>query len=125
MTVERDDLHQLLDRLRRETEDPRAGVFGPNSMLWRVNRESIAFLGGGRAALLQLAHPYVAHAVDQHSHTKTDLLGRFVRTFDNVFSMVFGDLDSALGSARRVHTYHGTVTGKIEEDVGPYKKGHA
>ena len=64
MTVGRDDLHQLLDRLRAETEDPRAGVFGPASMLWRVNRESIAFLGGGRAALLQLAHPFVAHAVD-------------------------------------------------------------
>jgi len=124
MTVERSDLHELLDRLRRETRDPRAGVFGPDSMLWRINRESIAFLGGGRAALLQLAHPFVAHAVDQHSHTKTDLLGRFVRTFDNVFSMVFGDLDSALGSAKRVHTYHGTVTGQIEEDVGPYTKGH-
>lgn len=125
MTVERDDLLELLDRIRRENKDPRCGVFGPESMLWRINRESIAFLGGGRAALLQLAHPYVAHAVDQHSHTKTDLSGRFVRTFDNVFSMVFGDLDTALNSAKRVHTYHGTVTGKIEEDVGPYKKGHA
>jgi uncharacterized protein (DUF2236 family) len=125
MTVERDDLLELLDRIRRDTKDPRAGVFGPESMLWRINRESIAFLGGGRAALLQLAHPFVAHAVDQHSHTKTDLSGRFVRTFDNVFAMVFGDLDTALGSAKRVHTYHGTVTGKIEEDVGPYKKGHA
>jgi len=125
MTVGRDDLAELLDRLRRETRDPRAGVFGPDSTLWRINRESIAFLGGGRAALLQLAHPFVAHAVDQHSHTKTDLLGRFVRTFDNVFSMVFGDLETALGSAKRVHTYHGTVTGTIAEDVGPYAKGHA
>lgn len=124
MTVSRQDLEQLLDRLRRETKDPRAGVFGPDSMLWRVNRESIAFMGGGRAALLQLAHPYVAHAVEQHSNTKTDLLGRFVRTFDNVFSLVFGDLEGALRSAKRVHTYHGTVTGEIDEDVGPYAKGH-
>lgn len=124
MTVSRDDLEQLLDRLRRETRDPRAGVFGPESMLWRVNREGVAFLGGGRAALLQLAHPFVAHAVDQHSQTKTDLLGRFVRTFDNVFSMVFGDLDTALRSAKRVHTYHGTVQGEIREDVGPYAHGH-
>jgi uncharacterized protein (DUF2236 family) len=125
MTVERDDLLKLLDRIRAGNTDPRAGVFGPESMLWRINRESLAFLGGGRAALLQLAHPYVAHAVDQHSHTKTDLSGRFVRTFDNVFSLVFGDLDTALNSAKRVHTYHSTVTGKIEEDVGPYNRGHA
>ncbi len=122
-TVSRGELDVLLERLRRETVDPRAGVFGPQSMLWRINRESIAFLGGGRAALLQLAHPFVAHAVDQHSHTKTDLSGRFVRTFDNVFAMVFGDLDTALNSAKRVHTYHGTVTGTITEDVGPYHRG--
>lgn len=124
MTVSRDDLDALLEQLKRETRDPRGGVFGPESMLWRVNRESIAFLGGGRAALLQLAHPYVAHAVDQHSHTKTDLSGRFVRTFDNVFALVFGDLDTAINSAKRVHAYHRTVTGEIGEDVGPFKKGH-
>ncbi len=123
MTVTRHDLDGMLDRLRRDTVDPRAGVFGPSSMLWRINRESIAFLGGGRAALLQLAHPFVAHAVDQHSHTKTDLLGRFVRTFDNVFAMVFGDLDTALSSSKRVHMYHNTITGTIEEDVGPFAKG--
>lgn len=125
MTVERADLDLLLEQLRRETRDPRAGIFGPESMLWRVNRESVAFLGGGRAALLQLAHPYVAHAVDQHSHTRTDPLGRFVRTFDNVFAMVFGDLDTALNSAKRVHTYHKTITGTINEDVGPFTHGHA
>lgn len=125
MVVEREELARLLEGLRAQSRDPRHGVFGPESMMWRVNRESLAFLGGGRAALLQLAHPYVAHAVDQHSHTKTDPLGRFVRTFDNVFQMVFGDLDAALASARRVHTYHGTVTGRIDEDVGPYPKGHA
>lgn len=125
MRVERDDLARMLERLRRSARDPREGVFGPESMLWRINREAIAFLGGGRAALLQLAHPYVAHGVDQHSHTKTDLLGRFVRTFDNVFQLVFGDLDTAMTSARRVHAYHGTVTGTIDEDVGPFAKGHA
>jgi uncharacterized protein (DUF2236 family) len=124
MAVERDDLAQLLERLRRECRDRRGGVFGPESMLWRVNREAIAFLGGGRAALLQLAHPYVAHAIEQHSRTKTDLFGRFVRTFDNVFSLVFGDLDTALASARRVHALHATVTGEIDEDVGPFVHGH-
>lgn len=124
MIVDRRDLEKLLERLARDTRDPRAGVFGPESMLWRVNRESIAFLGGGRAALLQLAHPYVAHAIEQHSQTKTDLLGRFVRTFDNMFALVFGDLDSALRSARRVHAYHGTIKGEIDEDVGPFARGH-
>jgi uncharacterized protein (DUF2236 family) len=124
MTVAREDLEDFLERLRREIGDPRAGLFGPGSTMWEVNREAVAFLGGGRAALLQLAHPYVAHAVDQHSRTREDLLGRFVRTFDHVFAMVFGDLDGAIRSSRRVHAFHRTVTGTIDEDIGPFRKGH-
>ena len=100
MTVSRSDLERLLERLRRGTRDPRAGVFGPDSMLWHVNRESIAFMGGGRAALLQLAHPYVAHAIEQHSNTRTDLLGRFVKLADDDTVVVVA---SALGQKPYTH----------------------
>jgi uncharacterized protein (DUF2236 family) len=124
MTVERSDLEAELQTLVREVRDPRAGIYGPASVSWRVDREAVIMLGGGRAALLQLAHPYVAHAVDQHSQTKTDPLGRFRRTFQNVFSMVFGDLDHAIASARRVHTIHTHITGTIRENVGAYAEGH-
>jgi uncharacterized protein (DUF2236 family) len=120
VTVGREDLERELGKLRREVRDPRAGIYGPDSINWKVAREAICFLGGGRAALLQLAHPFVAHAVDQHSHTRTDPLGRFMRTFANVFDMVFGDLDHALASARRVHGIHARVTGHIAERVGPF-----
>ena len=40
-------------------------------------------------------------AVEQHSATRTDPAGRFLRTFENVYPMIFGDLESALRSARR------------------------
>jgi uncharacterized protein (DUF2236 family) len=123
MTVERDDLERHLDTLRREVRDSRAGIYGPGSTSWNIGKEGILFLGGGRAALLQLAHPFVAHAVDQHSKTKTDLIGRFQRTFTNVFAMVFGDLDHAFKSARRVHAIHLTVSGQITEDVGAFHRG--
>ena len=92
-------------------------------MLWRVNGEALVFVGAGRAALLQLAHPAVAEAIDQHSTTRTDPLGRFRRTFANVFDMVFGDLDCALASARRVHTVHRQIKGSFARDVGPYERG--
>lgn len=123
MTVTRADLEQLIGAVRREVEDPRAGIYGPDSASWEIGKEAILFVGGGRAALLQLAHPFVAHAVDQHSHTKTDPLGRFQRTFDNVFAMVFGDLDRAIRSARRVHAIHSRINGKIEEHVGAFARG--
>ncbi|MEZ4224571.1 MAG: oxygenase MpaB family protein [Polyangiaceae bacterium] len=121
--VSREALERQLARLVAEVESPEHGVFGPSSASWRIDRESALFLGGGRAALLQLAHPYVAHAVDQHSKTKTDPLGRFQRTFNNVYAMVFGDLNHALASARRVHTMHTRIVGTIDEDVGDLRAG--
>lgn len=124
MTVTRADLEDRIEQLRAAVRDPRAGLYGPGSVSWRVNREGIVMLGGGRAALLQLAHPYVAHGVDQHSATRTDPIGRFQRTFANVFAMVFGDLDHAIESARRVHRIHSQIRGAIREDVGAYQRGH-
>jgi len=118
------DLEETLRSIRARAIDPRDGVYGPGSVSWQVNREVVILLGGGRAALLQLAHPYIAHAVDQHSDTPTDPVGRFRRTFEHVFAMVFGDLDMAERSARRVHSIHKRVKGPIDEDVGPYAKGH-
>ena len=123
MTVTRSDLEKLIEVVRAECADPRAGIYGPSSISWEIDKEAILFVGGGRAALLQLAHPFVAHAVDQHSQTKTDPLGRFQRTFDNVFAMVFGDLDRAIRSARRVHAIHSRISGAIAEDVGRFAHG--
>jgi uncharacterized protein (DUF2236 family) len=62
--------------------------------------------------------------VDQHSKTRADVQGRFVRTFQNVFAMTMGDLDSAFIAARRVHAIHSRITGTIDEDVGPFRAGH-
>jgi uncharacterized protein (DUF2236 family) len=124
MSVTRADLEQLIDRVRAEVQDPVAGIYGPGSQSWEIGKESVLFVGGGKAALLQLAHPYVAHTVEQHSQTRTDPLGRFQRTFDNVFAMVFGELDDAIKSARRVHNVHTRIFGEISEDVGAFRQGH-
>jgi len=121
--VERPDLERALARLRRGARDPRAGLFGPGSRVWGVNREAVVFLGGGRAALLQLAHPFVAQAVADHSRAREDILGRFLRTFEHVFSMVWGDLDAALASARRVHGIHTRVRGAMPEESGARPRG--
>jgi uncharacterized protein (DUF2236 family) len=123
MTVSREQLEAHLDKVRARVRDPREGIFGPSSMVWRVNREQVLFLAGGRAALLQEAHPFVAHGVDQHSLTKSDPLGRFERTFQHVHAMLFGDLESAIGSARRVHAFHQKIRGTIGEDSGVHAKG--
>ena len=73
--------------------------------------------------MLQLAHPMIAYAIDHHSQTRADVLGRFQRTFRNVFAMVFGDLDDAITAARRVHAIHTRITGEIPIALGRYPAG--
>jgi uncharacterized protein (DUF2236 family) len=114
-----------LEKLRADTRDPRAGVFGPHTLVWEVAREAIIFLGAGRAALLQLAHPYVGVAVGQHSVTRSDPLTRFRGTFRRIFRMVFGDLDEATKAARAVHGVHSRIRGVIGERAGGLEATHA
>jgi len=124
MAVTERELEERIADVIARVPNPRAGLYGPTSISWRVNREAIVMLGGGRAALLQLAHPYVAYGVDQHSATRHDPIGRFRRTFENVFAMVFGDLDTAVACARRVHAVHQKIRGAIHEHAGKFARGH-
>jgi len=121
--VGRPELEARLEQLRASVRDPRAGLFGPDSKVWEVNRHSISFLGAGRAALLQLAHPWVAWGVEQHSRTRDDPFGRFQRTFFHVFRMVYGDLETAIKAARAVHRIHERIEGSIGADAGPFAAG--
>ncbi|MBR0714266.1 oxygenase MpaB family protein [Bradyrhizobium liaoningense] len=117
------DLETTLDFVRAEADGSAEGIFGPASLTWRIDREAIVFLGAGRALLLQLAHPWVAAAIAEHSRTFADPIGRFHRTFDIVFSMVFGSLDKALASARQLHRRHTMIVGRMPETVGPFAAG--
>jgi len=102
---------------------PRAGIFGPKSISWRVHRESALFLAAGRAALLQLAHPWVAAALNQHSDLLGDPLARFHNTFRVVFTMFFGSLDQVLASSRYLYRLHVGIQGPIPEAVGAHPQG--
>jgi uncharacterized protein (DUF2236 family) len=73
--------------------------------------------------LLQLAHPWVAAAIAQHSRSLADPIGRFHRTFSIVFTMVFGTTDEALTAARRLHRRHTAITGTLGEAVGAFGAG--
>jgi uncharacterized protein (DUF2236 family) len=113
-------LERRLAAVRAAAAGETEGVFGPHSLFWRVNRESIVFLGAGRALLLQLAHPWVAAAIADHSRAVADPIGRFHRTFGVVYPMVFGSLARALEAARQLHRRHESVAGTMAEDVGPF-----
>lgn len=105
------DFERELERVRAAACGAVEGVFGPDSMLWRVDREAAVFLGAGRALVLQLAHPFVAAAIAERSPVLDDPIGRFHRTFRTVFTLVFGALDDAIFAARRLHRLHAGIAG--------------
>jgi uncharacterized protein (DUF2236 family) len=91
------------------------GLFGPRSVTWRVNREAVLLLGGGRALLLQVAHPSVAAGVAQHSSYREDPWGRLSRTLDVTRRIVFGDSETAAAAARHLQGVHEHVRGTVAD----------
>lgn len=118
--VSRPNLESLLAPIIANTPDPRAGIFGPGSVTWQINREAALFLGAGRAALLQLAHPWVAASLAQHSSLLHNPIARFHNTFRIVFTMIFGTLDQALAASRWLHTFHTAIRGEMPEPVAAW-----
>jgi uncharacterized protein (DUF2236 family) len=97
----------------------RPGLFPDDSIVRRVNRENVLLLGGGRALLMQLAHPKVAAGVDEHSDFRQRPLYRLRRTVRLTMAIVFGDRETALTAARNVNRVHARVKGRDYHALDP------
>jgi uncharacterized protein (DUF2236 family) len=82
------------------------GLFGPDSVTWRVHSEPILLLAGLRSLYLQALHPRAVAAVVQNSDYKTDPWGRLVRTSTYVATTIFGTTEQAEAAGRRVRAIH-------------------
>ena len=56
------------------------GYFGPNSMMWKINKEITVLFGGARALLMHAAHPPIAAGARQTSFYQRDPWKRLIRT---------------------------------------------
>jgi uncharacterized protein (DUF2236 family) len=121
--VSASDLERLLDEVKRSAAGPGVGLFGPDSISWRINREAGLFLAAGYATLLQLAHPWVAAAIAEHSTTLPDPIGRFHQTFRVMFTISFGSVEQAIAVARHLHSRHQSIYGMMPEAVGAFAAG--
>src|ERR1700753_3305272 len=108
--------------LRNAAGEPRKGFFGPQSISWKVNREAAVFLGAGRASLLQLAHPWVAAALAQHSNLLHQPVDRFHSTFRVIYTMLFGTREQALAASTRLDRRHAGIRGELPQG-GSYYAG--
>lgn len=92
--------------------DADAGLYGPASEAWRLNREALLLLGAGpRALLLQIAHPAVAAGVAQHSDFRADPWRRLAGTLRSYLTIVYGTTRAARAEIRRLNTLHRGITG--------------
>ena len=93
------------------------GLFGPDSVTWRVHADPSMALSGLRALLLQALHPLAMAGVAQHSDFRTDPWGRLFRTADYVGVTTFGTTEQAQRAAARVRGIHRKLGG-IEPESG-------
>lgn len=119
----RRQLESYIATAAARVREPAEGIFGADSVTWRISRESALFLGAGRAALLQLAHPWVAAALEQHSTVMQKPIARFHNTFRVVFTMIFGTAEQAFRAARSLYQLHMKITGDLPDAVAGYAKG--
>lgn len=88
-----------------------AGVLPADAVARRVSAEGALLLGGGRALLMQLAHPLVAQGVADHSGFAADPFARLQRTLDAMYTVVYGTEKEARLVAAQVAAVHDRVTG--------------
>ncbi|MFR0675752.1 oxygenase MpaB family protein [Enterobacterales bacterium AW_CKDN230030176-1A_HGKHYDSX7] len=105
-----------------DLENPKGdpGLFGPQSVCWRVHGDFTSMLIGGISALLlQLLHPLALAGVWDHSNFRQDLIGRLRRTGQFVAGTTFGstrDTEWLIEKVRKVHLH---VVG-VAPDGRPY-----
>jgi uncharacterized protein (DUF2236 family) len=102
---------------------PEEGLFRRGCWLRRVSGEPVLLFGGGRALLLEIAHPLVAAGVAEHSSFRTDPFGRLQRTLEAMSAIVFRDRAAALSAARGVERAHQRVVGRLTAPAGRFAAG--
>jgi uncharacterized protein (DUF2236 family) len=88
-----------------------SSLFDDDAVIRRIGREGALVLGGGRALLMQLAHPAVAQGVADHSDFQSDPLARLRATLEATSTLVFGTDEEAEQIASAIRAVHDHVTG--------------
>jgi uncharacterized protein (DUF2236 family) len=87
------------------------GLFDDGAVIRRVWAAPELVFGGGRALLMQLAHPKVAAAVADHSDFRRDPGARLRHTLETTGAVVYGDDEEARAALRHMRSAHRRVRG--------------
>jgi uncharacterized protein (DUF2236 family) len=97
------------------------GLFGPESIAWKVHDDFISMMIGGISSLiLQALHPQALAGVWDHSSFREDLKGRLGRTAFFIAATTYGPKGMADSVIDRVNHIHQKVSG-FDEFNKPYR----
>jgi uncharacterized protein (DUF2236 family) len=96
------------------------GLFGPESIAWKVHADFISMMIGGISSLiLQALHPQALAGVWDHSSFREDLKGRLGRTAFFIAATTYGPTDMADKIINKVNQIHTNIRG-LDEFGKPY-----
>ena len=97
------------------------GIFGPDSVTWRVlSNPASVFIGGITAVLLELAEPSIRSGVWDHTNSRTDPVERMRRTGFAAMAITYGSRRDAEAVMARIRLVHESITG-VTPDGRPYR----
>lgn len=85
------------------------GLFGAESVTWKLHADPVMLIGGLRALLVQALHPLAMAGVDQHSDYRDDPFARLRQTAQYVVTTTFGTTAEAETAGARVRAVHKRV----------------
>ena len=89
------------------------GLFGPESVTWRVVGHRASLVGGLRSLIIQSLHPLAMAGVAEFSDYRSRPLRRLQRTSRYVAATTFGTTKQAHEAAALVRRMHEHVRGVI------------
>jgi uncharacterized protein (DUF2236 family) len=93
-----------------------AGLFGADSVTWKVHADFSGMLSGGLCALmLQTLHPLALAGVWDHSNFREDLVGRLRRTTAFVAGTTYAPRAQAEALIAKVRAIHQHVRGHADD----------
>jgi uncharacterized protein (DUF2236 family) len=107
--VSAQEFESTLDQIQASLKDPKVGVFGPQSMMWKVFRERALLVGLARMGIMQMADPRVSEIMLSSSKFSRQPIVRMENTVHFLKTLVYGDWQSARKMSNAIFKIHQRV----------------
>jgi uncharacterized protein (DUF2236 family) len=94
------------------------GLFGPDSVTWRIHSDPSMAVAGFRALLLQATHPLVFAGFEANSSYRVDPWGRLQRTGQWLGTVAFGSRSEAELAGERLRSLHARLGPTVDPESG-------